>query len=100
MATGFEDWAQFAFTSSSEEEQEKASVDENETVITFSKEVKSWRLYNDGTAAVHYALATGVDTDNFKIPPRAGIVEDVPTTSIYLICAAGETATVYAVGLR
>jgi len=100
MATGFEDWSTHAFTSASEEEQEHAHVTDAETVVTFSTEVKSWTLYNDGANAVHYSLSTGVDTDNFKIPPRAGIVRDVPATKIYLICDTGETATVYAAGHR
>jgi len=100
MATGFEDWSTHAFTSASEEEQEIASATATETIITFSSEVKSWTLYNDGANAVHYSLSTGVTTDNFKIPPRAGIVRDVVTTKIYLVCATGETATVYAAGYR
>jgi len=94
------DWYTKAFTSSAEEEQEKASVTATETVITFSASVHSWCLYNDGPNACHYALATGVTTDNFKVPPRAGIVRDTPTTKIYLICATGQTATVYVVGVR
>jgi len=86
MATGFEDWAMPVFTSASEEEQIKVTVTDSETEVTFTKEVKSWRIYNDGPSAVHYSLNSGVSTDNFKIPPRAGLVEDVPTSKIYLIC--------------
>ena len=100
MATGFEDWSTHAFTSASEEEQEHAHVTAAETTMTFSSEVKSFSLYNDGPNPAHYAYATGVDTDNFKIPAKAWIFRDVVTTSIYLICAAGETATVYGAGFR
>ena len=100
MATGFEDWSTHAFTSASEEEQEKASVTATETVMTFSAEVKSFTLYNDGPNAVHYAYATGASTSNFKLPAKSWIFRDVVTTSLYLICATGETATVYGAGFR
>jgi len=100
MATGFEDWTQQSFTSSYEEEQQKANVTAAETELTFTAEVKSWRLYNHGSKTMYYALVTGVSTNNFPIPPRAGITEDVPCTKIYLICAAGETTDARAVGLR
>ena len=94
------DWHKRAFTSSKEEEQQKANVTAAETVITFTKSVHSWRLYNHGSKTMYYALATGVSTNNFPIPPRAGIVEDVPCLRIYLICAAGEITDARAVGLR
>lgn len=100
MATGFEDWSIIAFTSASEEEQEKASVTDAETLMTFSAEVKSWTIYNNGPNAVHYAYATGIDTDAFKVPAKAWIFRDVPTTTIYLICATDKTATVYGAGFR
>lgn len=94
------DWYNRAFTSASEEEQAKASVTSTKTTITFSSSVHSWRIYNDGPNACHYALVVGVDTNAFKIPAKSWIMEDVPTTNIYLICATGETATVYATGVR
>ncbi len=100
MASGFEDWSIRAFTAASEEEQQKAAVTDSETEMTFSAEVKSWRLYNAGPNACHYALVTGVDTNNYIIPPRSWLVEDVPLTTIYLICDTGETAAVYGAGLR
>ena len=100
MATGFEDWSTHAFTSASEEEQEHAHVTAAETTMTFSAEVKSFTLYNNGPNAAHYAYATGVDTDAFIIPAKAWIFRDVPCTTLYLICAAAETATVYGAGFR
>jgi len=100
MATGFEDWTQQSFTSSYEEEQQKADVDDEETELTFTAEVKSWLISNEGANTVYYSLSTGVDTDNFPIFKKQAIGADTPTTTIYLICAAGETATVKAIGLR
>ena len=100
MATGFKDWSQRSFSAANEEEQEKAAASAVQSNITFSKTCHSWRIYNDGPNPVHYALETGVDTDNFKIPAKSWLMEDVPTTSIYFICAATHTATVYITGVR
>lgn len=94
------DWYTKSFTSSAEQEQEKASVTASETTMTFSKSVHSWIIYNDGPNPIYFDLVTGVDTDNFKIPAKAWFMADVPTDEIFLICAATQTATVYAVGFR
>ena len=100
MATGFEDWSLRSFSAGSEEEQEKVDATAVQAVATFSASCHSWRIFNDGPNAIYYSLATGVDTDNFKVPAKSWLMEDVPTTSIYIICAAGETATVYITGVR
>jgi len=100
MASGFEDWSTHAFTSASEEEQEHAHVTDAEVAMTFSSEVKSFTLFNNGPNPCHYAYAAGVDTDAFMLPSKAWIFRDVVTTSLYLICAAGETSTVYGAGFR
>jgi len=100
MTTGFADWSARTFSAAHEEDQQKATVTDTETVITFSSQVHSWRLYNNGKSTMYYSLQTGVSTNNFPIPPRAGIVEDVPTTKIYLICASGESTDARAVGIR
>lgn len=94
------DWYKRSFTSSSEMEQEKGNVDENGVTLTFSKSVHSWIIYNDGPSAVHFDLTGAVSTNSFKIPPRAGFMLDVPTDEIFLICATGQTTTVYAIGVR
>ena len=100
MASGFEDWTTHAFTSAEEEAQAKASVTATETELDFTDEVKSWTIYNDGPNAVHYVYVTGVNTNNFIVPSKAWIFRDVPTTKLFLICASGETATVYGAGFR
>ncbi len=89
------------FSTSKEEEQiDKTNVTAAETVVEFSEEVKAWLIFNDGPNAVHYTLVTGVDTDNHKIPSGVAWGEDVPTKKIFMICATGENADVYIVGLR
>lgn len=100
MATGSPDYYPKIIISATEEEQEKASVTDSETTVTFSDVVQAWLFYNDGPFPVHYSLATGVDTNNFKIPPGAAFMLDVPITNLYLICATGETATVFVTGVR
>jgi len=100
MAVGGRDYSQYVFTTSSEMEQEKASVTDAETTVTFSAEVKAWVLYNDGPYPVYFNDSTGVSTNNFKLPSGAWMMVDVPATTIYLICNTGETATVFALGLR
>jgi len=89
------------FSTSKEEEQiDKTNVTSTETKVEFSKQVNAWLILNDGPNDVHYSLATGVDTKNHLIPSRSWWGEDVPTKKIFLICASGENANVYPVGLR
>ncbi|KKL75215.1 hypothetical protein LCGC14_2057080 [marine sediment metagenome] len=87
-------------TSKEEEQIDKTNVTATETEIEFSKEVKAWLIFCDGPNPVHYALVTGVDTDNHKILSRSWWGEDVPTKKIFLRCASGENADVYIVGVR
>lgn len=99
MASGSPDWSPKMVTSGSATQNAVASVDDSETVVTFSQQVLSLLLYNDGAYAVHISRATGVDTDDFKIPSGSWFMLDVPSTSIYLICDTDETATCYLVGV-
>ena len=99
MTSGSPDWSPRIVTSGSASQNAKASVTAVETVVTFTQSVLSFIIYNEGAYPVHVARATGVDTDDFKIPSGSWFMMDVPTTSIYLICAAGQTATCYLVGV-
>lgn len=99
MASGSPDWSPKIVSSGSATQNAKASVDDEETVVTFSQQVLSFIIYNDGANAVHVSRATGVDTDDFKIPSGSFWVVDIPTTSVYLICDDDETATCYLVGV-
>lgn len=100
MASGSPDYFPRIITTAEEEEQEKASVTDAETVVAFSKKVRAFVIYNDGVFPVHYSISAGVSTGNFKIPAGAGLMMDIPTANIYLICAAGQTSTCYIVGVR
>ena len=100
MTTGSPDYFPRMITSAQEGEQEKADVTDAETVATFSAKVQAWIIYNHGPFNVHVQLETGVDTNSFMIPSGAGLMMDLPTTKIYFICAAGETAAVYLWGFR
>ena len=93
--------AEEVFSTSKEEEQiDKTNVTSAETEVEFSEEVKAWLIFNDGPNPIHYALSTGVDTNNHKIPSGSWWGEDVPTKKIFMICATGENANVYPVGIR
>ena len=99
MASGSPDWSPKVVTSGSATQNAKANVTAVETVVTFSQQVLSFIVYNDGPYAVYISRATGVDTDDFKIPSGSFWMVDVPSTSVYLICAPGQTATCYLVGV-
>ena len=100
MATGSPDYFPRMITSAKEGEQEQDEVTDAETVLTFSSKVQAWLIYNHGPFNVHINLVTGVDTNAFMIPSGAGLMMDLPTTSVFLICAAGQTAQVYIWGFR
>lgn len=99
MASGSPDWSPKIVSSGSATQNAKANVTAIETVITFSQQVLSFIIYNDGPYPIHVSRATGVDTDDFKIASGSFWVVDVPTTSVYLICAALQTATCYLTGV-
>jgi len=99
MTTGSPDWSPKIVSSGSATQNAKANVTAAETVVTFDQQVLSFIIYNDGSSAVYVSRATGVDTDDFKVPSGSFWMVDVPTTSVYLICAAAQTATCYLVGV-
>jgi hypothetical protein len=57
-------------------------------------------LYNDGPNAVHVDTDETVTTNSFKIIPKASLSLGVPYNSIHMICATGQTATVYLWGVK
>jgi len=99
MASGSPDWSPKVVSSGSATQNAKANVTAAETIVTFTQQVLSFIIYNDGAYAVYVSRSTGVDTDDYKIPSGAWMMMDVPTTSLYLICAAAQTATCYLVGV-
>lgn len=87
-------------TSSVVEDLSPVVVGAAEVSVTFSSQRKSCLIYNDGPNNVHFSLSTGVTTNNFMIPALDALQIVFPVTSIYFICAAGQTCTLYILGER
>lgn len=99
MARGSPDWSPKIISSASDDEQVKVSASDVDAAGTFSQSVQSVLIYNDGPNALHYNRDAAATTNNFKIPAKAWLMIDVPMTSAHFICATGETATVYLIGV-
>ena len=99
MASGSPDWSPRIVSSGSSDEQLKISVTAIDTFSSFSQQVKSIVIHNDGKNAVHYKRDAAATTNNHKIPAKSWLTLDVPITTPHFICAAGETATVYVIGV-
>ena len=56
-------------------------------------------IYNDGPNAVHYKRDAAAATSDHKIPAKSWLTLDVPITTPHFVCASGETATVYVIGV-
>jgi len=87
------------FTSGENVEQAKASVTSSDTSATFSQQVKSFLVYNDGNSPAHINFDAAATTNHMKIPAKAWFSIDFPVTVLHFICASGDTATVYCVGV-
>ena len=99
MASGSPDFFKRTFITGENVEQNKASVTDSDTALIFSQKVKAWIVSNDGPNAVHINFETAATTDHFKIPARGFMMLAVPLTELHFICASGETATVFAIGV-
>ena len=99
MASGTPDWSPRIISSASSDEQLKISVTATDSSDSFSQQVRSIMIYNDGPNDVHYKRDAAATTSNYKVPRRSWVVFDVPITTPHFICAASETATVYVMGL-
>jgi len=98
MVSGFPDWQLRAFTSAKNFEQQKISATAVESTNSFTLQIKSCFIYNDGVNPVHLNFDATATTNHVKIVSKAWLFIDLEMTDIHAICAAGETATVYAVG--
>ena len=98
MATGFPDWTRKSFTSADNFEQVKISATATEATTSFTQEVKSVLIYNDGVNVCHINFGATATTNHVKLPAKAWLVIDLKFTDVHTICATGETATLYAVG--
>ena len=99
MASGSPDWSPRIVSSGSSDEQIKIAVTAIDSSDSFSQQVKSMMIYNDGPNAVHYNRNAAATTDTHKIPAKSYFMADVPVTTPHFVCAAGETATVYCYGV-
>ncbi len=99
MASGTPDYSPRIIISGSSTEQLKISVDDTDSSDDFSQEVRSILVYNDGPNPVHFNEDAAATTNKFKMPAKAWLMIDIPVTTPHFICAAGETATVYVLGV-
>lgn len=99
MATGDADWTPRIITSASNDDQVKIIVTDADSSSSFSQEVKSMVIHNDGPYPVHYNRNAASSTSKFKIPANSWFMIDVPLTTPHFICASGENATVYCYGV-
>jgi len=99
MGVGYPDWTTLVISSASNMEQLKVSVTDTEKTASFSVEVKSVLIYNDGGSDVHFNNQAGVTASNFKIPANSWIGIDLKAKTLYFKCDSGGSATVYLIGL-
>ncbi len=99
MAVGSPDWSPKVISSGSADDQLKISVTASDSSGSFNQQVRALLIYNDGVNAVHYNRDATATTSKFKIPAKAWLMVDVPVTTPHFICATGETATVFCLGI-
>lgn len=99
MASGTPDWSPRIISSASNSEQLKISVTSSDSSDSFTQQVRSIWMYNDGPNAVHFNEDAVSTTSKAKIPAKAWIVLDIPITTPHFICASSETATIYCIGV-
>jgi len=99
MTSGTPDHSTRLISSASADEQIKIDVTDADSSGSFSQEVRSMYVYNDGPSVVHYNRTAAATTDNIPIPAKSWIAIDVPVTTPHFICAAAGGATVYCLGV-
>lgn len=96
---GYPDFHRTVFAASKNSEQKTGSVTSTDTSVAFSQQIKSFIIINDGPNPCHINFDATATTSNMKIPAKSWFYVDFPVTVLHFICASGETATVYCVGL-
>ena len=99
MTKGFPDYQSRFFTSSENFEQLKISATSTESTSSFSTQVKSLLIYNDGVNSCHINFDATATTNHIKLPAKAWLVIDLVLTDVHTKCATDETATLYCIGL-
>ena len=100
MTSGSPDYQPRIISSASSDEQIKISASQADSSGSFSQIVKATLFYNDGPNAVHYNRDAAATTSKFKVPAKSWLMIDVPMTTPHFICATGETATVFCIGVN
>jgi len=99
MVSGHADYSVRAFTSAVSREQIKILATAVEATSSFSQEVKSVLIYNDGVNPCHIEFDATANLNHMKLPAKAWLIVDLNLTQVHTICAAGYTATLYCMGL-
>ena len=73
----------------------KISASDTESTTTLAENYTSHVIYNDGPNDVYVNFDGTATTDSFKIPALASLSIDLEFKELHVICASGETATVY-----
>ena len=98
MASGFPDFTPRMFTSAANFEQVRIAAAAGDNLGTFTQQVKSVLLYNDGPNPIHVDFdAVAVATD-FMVPAKSWCFVDLQMTVVHAFLAAAHTATVYLIG--
>lgn len=98
MASGFPDFTPRMFTSASNFEQLRVVAAAAEATTSFTQQVKSVLIYNDGPNPVHINFDAVATLLTFILPSKSWFVADIEFTDVHTICAAGETGTCYILG--
>lgn len=87
------------FTTGEHTEQHKVSVTSTVTPQTWTNSIKAFLIYNDGPNEVYFSFGSDPTTNNFKIPSGSSLTIDISSKDTRFICASGETATLYVIGM-
>ena len=98
MVSGFPDFTPRMFTSATNFEQVRVAAVAGDNLGTFTQQVKSVLLYNDGPNPIHLDFDAVAVATEFKVPAKAWLFIDLQMTVLHAFLAVGHTATVYLIG--
>ena len=78
----------------------KISASDTESSVTLTENYTQHVIYNDGPYDVHVNFDATATTNSFKIPKYSSLSLSLEFKSLHVICASGETATVYWLALK
>ncbi len=95
MGSGRPDFQQSTITTSFWVTETKINCTSAHTIHTLQDETKAIEIYNHGPNIFHMLINGTADTDSRPISPKTSRSMDVDADTIGLICAAGQTASVW-----